>query len=270
MTVTEQLASLETSAEWEDIEFPPGDLESQELPLESYLHLQQILLLIKCLDWLWQDRNDYFDAGNLTIYYSPHQKKSSDFRGPDFFVVLDTERRSRKSWVVWEEGGKYPNIIVELLSSSTANTDRTEKKKIYQDIFRTPEYFWFDPESLEFQGFALIQGTYQPITPNDMGHLWSEQLQLFLGIENRQLRFFSPDGVLVPTPEESATEAQQQLGSVQNELVTTQNQLGSIQNQLVTTQNQLGSIQNQLAIERQQKDQLAAKLRELGIDPEQL
>ena len=103
-----------------------------------------------------------------------------------------------------------------------------------------------------------------------MGHLWSEQLQLFLGIENRQLRFFSPDGVLVPTPEESATEAQQQLGSVQNELVTTQNQLGSVENELVTTQNQLGSVQNELAIERQQKDQLAAKLRELGIDPEQL
>ncbi|MDT9186172.1 MAG: Uma2 family endonuclease, partial [Arthrospira platensis PCC 7345] len=74
-------------------------------------------------------------------------------------------------------------------------------------------------------------------------------LQLFLGIENRQLRFFSPEGVLVPTPEESATEAQRQLGSVQNELITTQ---------------------NQLEIERQQKDQLAAKLRELGIDPEQL
>ncbi|MDT9196394.1 MAG: Uma2 family endonuclease, partial [Limnospira sp. PMC 1242.20] len=84
-----------------------------------------------------------------------------------------------------------------------------------------------------------------------------------LGIENRQLRFFSPDSVLVPTPEESATEAQQQLGSVQNELVTTQNQLGSVENELVTTQ-------NQLEIERQQKDQLAAKLRELGIDPEQL
>ncbi|MDT9181118.1 MAG: Uma2 family endonuclease, partial [Limnospira sp. PMC 1238.20] len=56
---------------------------------------------------------------------------------------------------------------------------------------------------------------------------------------------------------------QNQLGSVQNELVTTQNQLGSVQNELVTTQ-------NQLEIERQQKDQLAAKLRELGIDPEQL
>ncbi|MDT9181121.1 MAG: Uma2 family endonuclease, partial [Limnospira sp. PMC 1291.21] len=70
-----------------------------------------------------------------------------------------------------------------------------------------------------------------------------------LGIENRQLRFFSPDSVLVPTPEESATEAQRQLGSVQNELITTQ---------------------NQLEIERHQKDQLAVKLRELGIDPEQL
>lgn len=26
----------------------------------------------------------------------------SNFRGPDFFVVLDTERRPRPSWVVWE------------------------------------------------------------------------------------------------------------------------------------------------------------------------
>ncbi|WP_416675750.1 Uma2 family endonuclease [Egbenema bharatensis] len=192
------------------IVFPPGDLYSDEPPLESSLHLQQILLLMKCLDWLWQDRNDYFAAGNLTVYYSPHQRKSEDFRGPDFFVALDTEKRPRKSWVVWEEDGKYPHVIIELLSDSTAKTDRGLKKQIYQDTFRTPDYFWFDPDSQEFKGFHLIDGKYHELEPNEQGQLWSEQLQLWLGIVDRQLRFFLPDGSLVPTPEESAKAEQQQ------------------------------------------------------------
>ncbi|MFM7423561.1 MAG: Uma2 family endonuclease [Elainella sp.] len=191
-----------------DIVFPPSDLYSDEPPLETYLHLRQLMLLLSCLDWLWRNRNDYFAAGNLTIYYSPKQRKSEDFRGPDFFVVLGTERKPRKSWVVWEEEGKYPNLIIELLSDSTADTDRGLKKQIYQDTFRTPEYFWFDPNSLEFQGLALLQGSYEEMTPNEQGWLWSQQLQLFLGIQDRQLRFFTPEGKLVPTPEEAAAEAE--------------------------------------------------------------
>ncbi|MEO0488898.1 MAG: Uma2 family endonuclease, partial [Cyanobacteria bacterium J06659_2] len=103
--------------------------------METDLHLRQMLLLITSLEWLWQDRTDFFASGNLTIYFSPKQIKSQDFRGPDFFVVLNTERRTRKSWVVWEEDGKYPNVIIEVLSDSTAQSDRETKKQIYQDTF---------------------------------------------------------------------------------------------------------------------------------------
>ncbi|MGB3208314.1 MAG: Uma2 family endonuclease [Crinalium sp.] len=187
-----------------DIIFPPGDLYSDEPPLETDIHLRQMILLIKCLDWLWRKRNDYFASGNLTIYYSPRQLKSEDFRGPDFFVVLGTERKSRKSWVVWEEDGKYPNVIVEIISRSTAATDRGLKKQIYQDIFRTPDYFWFEPETLEFAGFCLVSGQYQPIEPNPQGLLWSQQLGLYLGIYQEKLRFFTSDVQLVATPEEDA------------------------------------------------------------------
>ncbi|MGL5082820.1 MAG: Uma2 family endonuclease [Microcoleaceae cyanobacterium] len=208
MTMTQNLELLQAESEFEGIEYPPGDLDSQEPPLETYLHLQQLLLLIKCLDWLWRDRTDYFAAGNLTIYFSPEQKKSRDFRGPDFFVVLDTERKPRKSWVVWEEGGKYPNLIIELLSNSTETIDRTEKKQVYQDIFRTLEYFWFHPETLEFQGFELVHGKYQSMPTNESGLIWSEQLHLFLGVYEKQLRFFTSDQKLAPTPEEFATETQ--------------------------------------------------------------
>jgi len=188
----------------QDVIFPPSDLYSDEPPLETELHLEQILLLLKCLKWLWRDRHDFYVAGNLTIYYSPHQRKSEHFRGPDFFVVLDTERKTRKSWVVWDEDGKYPNLIIEILSPKTADTDKGFKKKLYQDTFRTPDYFWFDPNTLEFAGFHLVDGDYQPLEQNAQGQLWSQQLGLFLGIHQNQLRFFTPEGKLVPTPEEVA------------------------------------------------------------------
>ncbi|NER23461.1 MAG: Uma2 family endonuclease [Symploca sp. SIO1C2] len=192
-----------------DIIFPPSDLESNEPPLESDLHRDQIDLLIRLLRWYWQQRHDFYVSGNVTIYYSPQQLKSKDFRGPDFFVVLHTENKPRKSWVVWEENGQYPNIIIELLSDSTAQTDRKLKKQIYQNIFRTPEYFWFDPQSQEFKGFELLRGTYQELQPNAQGWLWSEQLELYLGIHEQKLRFFTRDGELIPTPEEAAIVQQQ-------------------------------------------------------------
>lgn len=196
--------TLTQQAQTDGVVFPPGDLYSDEPPLETDLHRDQIDLLIRLLKWYWRDRQDFYASGNLTIYYSPTQRKSSDFWGPDFFVVLGTERKPRKSWVVWEEDGKYPNLIVELLSESTAATDRGLKKQIYQDIFRTPDYFWFDPHSLEFEGFHLVDGTYQPIELTEQGWRWSEQLGLFFGVHQEQLRFFTAAGELVASPEEDA------------------------------------------------------------------
>jgi hypothetical protein len=135
--------------------------------------------------------------------------------------------------VVWEEEGKYPNVILEILSDSTAKTDKGLKKEIYQDTFRTPDYFWFDPFTLEFAGFHLVDGEYHPLQANAQGYLWSHQLGLYLGVYDGLLRFFTQNGQLVPTPEETAEQAQQQAEQAQ-----------------------------------QQAARLAAKLRELNIDPD--
>lgn len=232
-----------------DVIFPPGDLYSDEPPLETELHLRQIILLLQCLELWWQNRNDFYAAGNLTVYYSPRQRKSNDFRGPDFFVVLETERKPRKSWVVWDEDGKYPNVIVELLSDSTANVDKGLKKQIYQDIFRTPEYFWFDPNNLEFAGFILVGGRYQPLSPNSQGWLWSEQLGLFLGVYQEKLRFFTSEGELVPTPQE---------------LIEQEMQRTSQEMQRADQESQRADQESQRA------ERLAAKLRELNIDPDSI
>ncbi|MCC5601649.1 Uma2 family endonuclease [Nostoc favosum] len=240
MTIAQELESQQGICQ--DVIFPPGDLYSDEPPLETELHLRQIILLLTCLEWLWKDRNDFYAAGNLTIYYSPRQRKSEYFRGPDFFVVLGTERKTRKSWVVWEEDGKYPNVILEILSDSTANIDKGLKKEIYQDTFRTLDYFWFDPYTQEFAGFHLVDGEYQPLQASEQGYLWSQQLGLYLGAYQGLLRFFTRDGQLVPTPEETAEQAEQKAGQAE-----------------------------QKAEQAEQKaERLAAKLRELNIDPDRI
>ena len=110
--------------------------------------------------------------------------------------------------MVWEEGGQYPDLIVELLSPATAKTDRSLKKVLYQDRFRTPEYFWFSPDTLEFEGYRLRGQHYEAIAPNDAGWRWSDVLGLYLGVQNETLRYFHRSGELVPTPEEAAEAAQ--------------------------------------------------------------
>jgi Uma2 family endonuclease len=185
-------------------------LDSNEPEMESSLHYAQLALLVACLEWLWRDRNDYFIGANLTIYFSREQLKNRDFRGPDFFLVNQTEKKPRRSWVVWEEGGQYPDLIIELLSPATAQVDRTLKKTLYQDRFRTPEYFWFSPETLEFAGYRLAGQHYVEISSNTEGWLWSEVLGLYLGVQGNTLRYFQPSGELVPTPEEAAEQAQDQ------------------------------------------------------------
>ncbi len=48
---------------------------------------------------------------------------------------------SKGRQLIWEEEGRYPDVIVELTSPSTARTDKVRKKAIYEGTFRTPVSF---------------------------------------------------------------------------------------------------------------------------------
>jgi len=224
-------------------------LLSDEPEMESSLHYMQLLLLVTCLEWLWRDRNDFFIGANLTIYFSRQQLKHRDFRGPDFFLVTGTQKYPRNSWVVWEEDGRYPDLIIELLSDSTANVDRTVKKQLYQNQFRTPEYFWFSPSDLEFAGFRLVGNQYQEIAGDERGWCWSEVLGLYLGVEAGKLRYFTLNGDLVLTPEEAAQQEQQRAEQERQ---------------------RAEQMQQMLEEERSRRIQLEERMRSLGLEPDNL
>uniref|UniRef100_A0A7C3ZN53 Uma2 family endonuclease n=1 Tax=Planktothricoides sp. SpSt-374 TaxID=2282167 RepID=A0A7C3ZN53_9CYAN len=243
--------------------FPPEDLWSDEPPLETYRHLEELIILLTSLNRFWSDRTNFFAAGNMTVYYSSRQRKDEELRGPDFFVVLNTERRERKSWVVWEEDGKYPNVIIEVLSDSTATVDRNKKKLLYQDVWRTPDYFWFHPYTMEFKGFTLVHGKYVEIPLNEQSWLWSDELQLYVGILNERLRFFTPEGELVLTPEEEADAERQK--------VEEERQKAELERQRADAERQRADAERQQVEEERQKNAiLRQKLLELGINPDEI
>ncbi|WP_250124612.1 Uma2 family endonuclease [Chroococcidiopsis sp. CCMEE 29] len=235
--------------DWENPPMPPTDLIFDDgEPLESNRHRIAMNVLIRSLQQAWADRQDFYTGGNMFIYYSSEQARNRDFRGPDFFAVLDVDgTRERQGWVVWEENGRYPDVIVELLSDSTAEVDKGTKKNIYERVFKTPDYFVFDPfEPNSLQGWHLdANQRYQPLMANERGWVWCQTLGFWLGtwegtIDRETgvwLRFYDNSGNLILLPEEAA--------------------------QAIAEQERQRAEQ-----ERQRAEQLAAQLRSLGIDPE--
>jgi Uma2 family endonuclease len=240
---------------------PPTDLIFDDgEPLESNRHRIAMNVLIRSLQQGYAERDDFYTSGNMFIYFSSEQAKNRDFRGPDFFAVLNVDgTRERQGWVIWEEDGRYPDVIVELTSPSTANTDKVRKKEIYERTFRTPDYFIYDPfDANSLQGWRLgADQRYHSLERNERGWLWCETLGYWLGTWEGTIdretaiwaRFYDAQGNLVPLPEEAA-----------------QQQAEAAQQQAEAAQEELNATQQALEAERQRSQLLEARLREMGVD----
>jgi Uma2 family endonuclease len=199
-------------------------------PLESPWHHEQMDLLFHLLRQLREEqrRTDVYIGANQFVYYTVEQARqvaaevarrgAPEVRGPDVFWIADVDpRREREGWVAWEEGGRLPDVIFELLSKSNTRAHREGKKNLYAQVFGTAEYFVTGRKGRRLDGFRLSGGAYQPIVPDARGWLWSEELGLFVGLwqgwvgdqEADWVRLYRPDGTLVPTPQEQAEAAKQ-------------------------------------------------------------
>ncbi len=201
---------------------------SDGVPMESEMHVLQMTLLTESLRLGWADRDDFYVGGNMFVYYSELQSKKNDFRGPDVFVVLDTVNKMRRSWVVWEEGGRTPDVVIEITSPSTEAVDRGEKKRIYASILHTAEYFLYDPFEKRLEGYRLEpqSGQYEPLMADERGWYRSRKLGLWLGVqqgtyhgrEELWLRWIDDAGQALPSGGDQARQAASKVRLVQSEL----------------------------------------------------
>ncbi|WP_414514970.1 Uma2 family endonuclease [Nostoc sp. PCC 9305] len=185
----------------------------------------------------FQNHPNVYVAGNLFIYYEKGYPES--VVAPDVFVVFGVENRDRRSYKTWEENNQTPDFVLEITSKTTRSKDQGAKKGIYA-FLGVREYFQYDPTgdylNPQLQGLNLVDGNYFPVAANTLPDgtvsLPSEVLGLELRLEAGKLRFYNPaTGQILLTHEEEATA-------------------------------------RQAAEEKAQR--LAAKLRELNIDPDSL
>lgn len=240
-------------------DLPSENPEERGLP-DDFHFLQPLLLFLTFLPVNWNPEQVY-SAADLNLYYDvrhPQWNKRPDWFGVVGVPKLYEGRDLRLSYVTWQEGVN-PFVVVELLSPGTEEEDlgETESKvnkpatkwKVYEQILRIPYYIVFSRYTNEIQAFHLVGGHYQAVDITQ-GTVPIPELGLSLGlwqgsfrdIERLWLRWFSLEGELIPVPEEELTVVKEEMVFVKEEAQAAQ----------------------------RKADKLAEKLRELGVNPDQL
>jgi len=162
--------------------YPESDGEPMA---ETDTHRKQMVYLIEALDDYFRDDPQVYVAGNLFLYY-----EEGDIRqvvAPDVFVVKGVSKGDRRTYLLWEEEHKGPQVVFEVTSRRTRKEDLGPKKGTYE-MLGVQEYFLFDPlgEYLEppLVGYRLEESGYRQTAGE---RLVSEVLGLELRVEEGRL-----------------------------------------------------------------------------------
>lgn len=183
---------------------------------ETEKHVMEMLDIIQCLRDFFDDKPDIYVCANMLMYY--RKGDPSCVVSPDIFVVKGISKQMRRTYKIWEEG-KAPDVIIELTSETTKSKDFREKKKLYQEEFKTREYYIYDPYELELKGYRLVKGKYTEM-PLKEGRIYSKELGLELAIHEGRLRLFHEGNLLLNPVEKTVRirEQARQLMEIQEEL----------------------------------------------------
>lgn len=116
-------------------------------------------------------------AGLGLVFNAPVdvQLTDHDIVQPDLVVVLEDRTRM----VTHTKIVGPPDLIVEILSPSTAAIDTSLKKQLYERI-GVGEYWIADPENLRVEQYRLVEGVYQLLPPTDPLTAFAGSLQVRL------------------------------------------------------------------------------------------
>lgn len=112
---------------------------------------------------------------------------------PDTFVVfgIQDKEQNRTKFIVANEGVR-PALIIEVVSPRYRKEDR-EIKVVEYARARVQEYAIIDRRTYRGQvldevlGYRLVEGHYQPITPDDEGRILCDTVGLWLSLQDGRL-----------------------------------------------------------------------------------
>ncbi|MGD1908333.1 MAG: Uma2 family endonuclease [Leptolyngbyaceae cyanobacterium] len=208
--------------------------ESDGQPMaDNTQQFRWIVILKENLEILFADQPDVFVAGDLLWY--PVEGNSRLCQVPDVMVVLGRSKADRGSYQQWKEENLAPQVVFEIVSPSNTSLEMSRKLLFYQR-YGVEEYYQYDPELNDLVGCQRQEGALVEI--EQMQDWVSPRLGIRFDCTAETLVVYGPNGERFLTPVELAQQRDQALKAVE--------------------------------AERQRGDRLAARLKELGVDPESI
>ncbi len=140
-------ASTSTFLDPYDPLFPSSDGKPMA---ESTTQFRWIVTIKEGLEALFADRDDIFVAGDLLWYVD--RTNPADVMAPDAMVVFGRPKGERRSYRAWVEDEVVPQVVFEVASYTNTPAEMAEKRRRY-DARGVEEYYFYDPESGDFEGW---------------------------------------------------------------------------------------------------------------------
>ena len=222
--------AMQTTAAQTEIIYPETDGE----PMAQNTQQAEVMMTLKeNLDAIFADRDDVFVA--IDHFWYPVKGHPEIRQAPDVMVVLGRPKRHRGSYKQWEEGNIPPQVVFEVVSPGNTREEWDAKLAFYEQ-YGVLEYYIYDPDTSEWRGYVREGGKLVEVGVMEG---WVSPL---LGIRFGRGLGVDP-GVYAPSGERFVG--------------------------YVALRRALEAAVARELEARRRAEQLAQKLRELGIDPDQ-
>ena len=232
----------------------------QEYPVKPVLRLTVRVSITdsirSTLDQIHPD-GQYTIGQDCGIYWRLTEPPQKGAESPDWFYVPNVspllDGMVRRSYVLWQE---YiaPLIVLEFVSGDgTEERDKTPMKGkfwVYEKAIRVPYYGIYEVQKSSLEMYYLEGNNYRQMKANERGHYPISQLNVELGIW--------------PGSYQNMTLPWLRWWDNQGNLLLTGHEQSQLSNLRLIQETQRANI------EAQRAERLAEKLRNLGINPDEL
>ncbi len=205
---------------------------------DNTLQFEVIVTIHGNLEFL-RNRPDVFVAGDHLIYVDP--TNPSDRLAPDVYVAFGRPKGHRGSYKLWDEAGIFPQVIFEVWSASNTQEEMAAKR-LYYERHGAQEFHLIDPSAPASFEVWTRQGDRLVEVPRMNGHVSPLLGVRFEEVEGRAV-MYHPDGQRFLSSLERAEQEQRERGRAEAE------------------RQRAGAAEQRAA-------RLEARLRELGLDPD--
>jgi Uma2 family endonuclease len=236
----------------EDIFYPINDGNRLS---DNTKQFDWIMLIKANLDVRFARRDDVFISGDMLWY--PTRGDNKTRIAPDVMVVIGRPKGDRGSYQQWNEENVTPQIAFEILSPGNTAKEMNDKRLFY-DVYGIEEYYQYNPDTNELEIWTR-QGSGDLVRVNDVRNFVSPLMQIRFELTEDDLMIYHPTGEPFRTLVELAEEAEEARWREEEARLREEE-----------TKRQLEEERQRTAEAKQRAEKLAAKMRDLGIDPDSL